>query len=116
MERILQHYVPNISFDIQSLRKTAEELKHRHRHSFTDASPSVRLDEEDFEDLAIDDEDYMVKALPDNTTRACFRPNLHFWLLATALCAGSFSNSSDCRIFRRVFLSELVYENSTEDR
>ncbi|KAE8374717.1 hypothetical protein BDV26DRAFT_284045 [Aspergillus bertholletiae] len=69
MERILQHYVPNISFDIQSLRKTAEELKHRHRHSFTDASPSVRLDEEDFEDLAIDDEDYMVKALPDNTTQ-----------------------------------------------
>ncbi|GAB1195143.1 hypothetical protein APSETT444_004397 [Aspergillus pseudonomiae] len=68
MERILQHYVPNISFDIQSLRKTAEELKHRHRHSFTDANPSVRLDEEDFEDLAIDDEDYMVKALPDNTT------------------------------------------------
>lgn len=84
MERILQHYVPNISFDIQSLRKTAEELKHRHRHSFTDASPSIRLDEEDFEDLAIDDEDYMVKALPDNTTRACYRPNFHFWLLDTA--------------------------------
>ncbi|KAE8388950.1 hypothetical protein ETB97_010694 [Aspergillus alliaceus] len=69
MERILQHYVPNISFDIQSLRKTAEELKHRHRHSFTEGSPSVRLDEEDFEDLAIDDEDYVVNALPDNTTQ-----------------------------------------------
>ncbi|KAF7586109.1 hypothetical protein BBP40_009439 [Aspergillus hancockii] len=69
MERILQHYVPNISFDMQSLRRTAEELKHKHRHSYTEGSPSVRLDEEDLEDLAIEDEDYMVKALPDNTTQ-----------------------------------------------
>ncbi|KAE8144834.1 hypothetical protein BDV25DRAFT_134320 [Aspergillus avenaceus] len=68
MERILQHYVPNIAFDVQSLRKTAEELKHRHRHSYSEGGPSIHFDEDDFDDLAIDDEDYMVKALPDNTT------------------------------------------------
>lgn len=69
MERILQHYVPNVSLDIQSLRKTAEELKEKHRSSDSDAGPSIRLDNEDFEDLAIDDEDFTIKALPDNTTR-----------------------------------------------
>lgn len=69
MEQILQHYIPNISFDLQSLRKTAEELKHRHRGSDSDGGPSIRLEEEDFEDLAIDDEDFTIKALPDNTTR-----------------------------------------------
>ncbi|KAF9890240.1 hypothetical protein FE257_006152 [Aspergillus nanangensis] len=69
MERILRHYVPDISFDIQSLRKTAEELKNKHRGSDSDGGPSIRLDNEDFEDLAIDDEDFTIKALPDNTTQ-----------------------------------------------
>ena len=69
MERILQHYVPNISFDIQSLRKTAEELKSKHRGSDSDGGPSVVFDNEDMEDLAIEDEDFTIKALPDNTTR-----------------------------------------------
>ncbi|KAL4743954.1 fungal-specific transcription factor domain-containing protein [Aspergillus similis] len=69
MERILQHYVPNISFDIQSLRKTAEELKSKHRGSDSDGGPSVVFDNEDMEDLAIEDEDFTIKALPDNTTQ-----------------------------------------------
>ncbi|KAL2870291.1 uncharacterized protein BJX67DRAFT_370264 [Aspergillus lucknowensis] len=69
MERILQHYVPNISFDIQSLRKTAEELKSKHRGSDSEGGPSIGLDSEDLEDLAIEDEDFTIKALPDNTTQ-----------------------------------------------
>ncbi|KAL2818764.1 hypothetical protein BDW59DRAFT_175008 [Aspergillus cavernicola] len=69
MERILQHYVPNISFDIQSLRKTAEELTSKHRGSDSEGGPSITLDTEDLEDLAIDDEDFTIKALPDNTTQ-----------------------------------------------
>ncbi|KAL4929092.1 Zn(II)2Cys6 transcription factor [Aspergillus undulatus] len=69
MERILQHYVPNISFDIQSLRKTAEELKSKHRGSDSGGGPSVQLDTEDLEELAIEDEDFTIKALPDNTTQ-----------------------------------------------
>ncbi|KAL5358531.1 fungal-specific transcription factor domain-containing protein [Aspergillus floccosus] len=69
MERILHHFVPNLSFDIQSLRKTADELKQKHRSSDSDAGPSIRLENEDFEDLAIDDEDFTIKALPDNTTQ-----------------------------------------------
>ncbi|RDW81410.1 Zn(II)2Cys6 transcription factor [Aspergillus mulundensis] len=70
MERILQHYVPNISFDVQSLRKTAEELKSKHRGSESEGGgPSVVLDNEDLEDLAIEDEDFTIKALPDNTTQ-----------------------------------------------
>jgi hypothetical protein len=68
MERILEYYVPNISFDIPSLRKTVEELKSKHRGSESDV-PSTRVEGEDLEDLAIEDEDFMIKALPDNTTR-----------------------------------------------
>ncbi|PYH93067.1 C6 transcription factor [Aspergillus ellipticus CBS 707.79] len=69
MERILQHYIPNISFDIHSLRKTAEELQSTHRRSGSDETPSAQLDGDDLEDLAIDDEDFTIKALPDNTTQ-----------------------------------------------
>ena len=71
MERILQHYVPNISFDIHSLRKTAEELKSQHRGSQSEGNPaeSVQLDTEELEELALEDEDFTIKALPDNTTR-----------------------------------------------
>lgn len=69
MERILQHYVPNISLDIQSLRKTAEELKSKHRTSDSEGGPSVVLESEELDDLAIDDEDFTIKALPDNTMR-----------------------------------------------
>ncbi|KAL4885612.1 hypothetical protein BJY04DRAFT_231063 [Aspergillus karnatakaensis] len=86
MERILQHYAPNISLDIQSLRKTAEELTSKHQHqqqnhqqgpqqglqhrgSDSEGGPSLVLDSEDLEDLAIEDEDFTIKALPDNTTQ-----------------------------------------------
>ncbi|KAL4804331.1 fungal-specific transcription factor domain-containing protein [Aspergillus unguis] len=70
MERILQHYVPNISFDIQSLRQTAEELKSKHRGSESEGGgQSVVLDSEDLEELAIEDEDFTIKALPDNSTQ-----------------------------------------------
>jgi hypothetical protein len=83
MERILQHYVPNISFDIQSLRKTAEELKSKHRGSDSEGGPSLLLDSEDLEDLAIEDEDFTIKALPDNTTRMLFllRRMITWWRL-----------------------------------
>ncbi|KKK22102.1 putative C6 transcription factor (PrnA) [Aspergillus ochraceoroseus] len=80
MECILQHYVPNISFDIQSLRKTAEELKNKHRGSESEGRPSIQLDSEDLEDLAIEDEDFTIKALPDNTTRMFSALLLWFFL------------------------------------
>ncbi|RJE17584.1 Transcription factor [Aspergillus sclerotialis] len=68
MERILEYYLPNTSFDIQSLRKAAEDLKNKHRGSESDG-PSTRVDVDELEDLAIDDEDFTIKALPDNTTQ-----------------------------------------------
>ena len=68
MERLLSHYVPNITFDIQSLRQAAEDLKRKHRHSESDAI-STREDPNELEDLAIDEEDFTIKAMPDNTTR-----------------------------------------------
>lgn len=68
MEGILSHYVPNITFDIQSLRQAAENLKKKQRDSESDAV-SVREDPNELEDLAIDDEDFTIKAMPDNTTR-----------------------------------------------
>ena len=103
MERILEYYVPNLSFDIQSLRKAAEELKSKHRPSDSEAA-STRIDADELEDLAIDDEDFTIKALPDNTTR---KP------LVSRLCL----ESSDMgRIFGRVFLSEFLDENQAENR
>lgn len=72
MERILAHYVPNLSFDIQSLRKAAEELTSKHRDSQSE-EPSTQADIDELEDLAIDDEDFTIKALPDNTTRETHR-------------------------------------------
>jgi hypothetical protein len=68
MERLLSHYIPNITFDIQSLRQAVEELKSKHRDSESDAI-STREDPNELEDLAIDDEHFTIKAMPDNTTR-----------------------------------------------
>ncbi|KAJ5595009.1 uncharacterized protein N7459_001217 [Penicillium hispanicum] len=68
MERILSFYVPNITFDIQSLRKAAEDLQSKRRDSESDAG-STRMDANELEDLAIDEEDFTIKALPGNTTQ-----------------------------------------------
>lgn len=81
MERILEYYVPNMPFDIQSLRKAADDLKNKHRSSESDG-PSTRVDVNELEDLAIDDEDFTIKALPDNTTRMLF-DLLIIWLFLT---------------------------------
>ncbi|KAJ5189442.1 Transcription factor [Penicillium cf. griseofulvum] len=67
MERLLSHYVPNITFDIQSLRQAAEDLKSKHRDS--ESAISTREDPNELEDLAIDEEDFTIKAMPDNTTQ-----------------------------------------------
>ena len=67
MERLLSHYIPNITFDIQSLRQAAEDLKTKHRDSESDAI-STREDPNELEDLAIDEEDFTIKAMADNTT------------------------------------------------
>ncbi|OGE49330.1 hypothetical protein PENARI_c022G11331 [Penicillium arizonense] len=68
MERLLSHYMPNIRFDIQSLRQAAEDLKSKHRDAGSDAI-STRADPNELEDLAIDEEDFTIKAMPDNTTQ-----------------------------------------------
>ncbi|CAG8364854.1 unnamed protein product [Penicillium salamii] len=68
MEQLLSHYVPNITFDIQSLRQAAEELKSKHRESESDVF-SAKEDPNELEDLAIDDEHFTIKAMPDNTTQ-----------------------------------------------
>ncbi|KAJ5168637.1 uncharacterized protein N7482_004231 [Penicillium canariense] len=71
MECILSYYMPSITFDIQSLRQAAEDLKTRHRDSESDAL-STKVDANDVEDLAIDEEDFTIKALPDNTTHIIY--------------------------------------------
>jgi hypothetical protein len=70
MERILAHYVPGISFDIQSLRKVAEDLQKKH-HGRSVSDPPTQVEVDDLDDLAIDDEDFTIRALPDNTMRRC---------------------------------------------
>ncbi|KAJ5327965.1 hypothetical protein N7452_008355 [Penicillium brevicompactum] len=52
----------------RSLRQAAEELKSKHRDSESDAI-SAREDPNEMEDLAIDDEHFTIKAMPDNTTQ-----------------------------------------------
>lgn len=73
MERLLSYYMPNIKFDVQSLRQAVDELKTKHRDSESDIA-STRVDANEAEDLAIDEEDFTIKALPDNTTRMCNLP------------------------------------------
>lgn len=95
MERLLSYYVPGITFDIQSLRQAAEDLKSKHRDSESDAI-STKADANELEDLAIEDEDFMIKALPNNTTR--MKMNWSILGISILLIIGP-------RIFRRIFLS-----------
>lgn len=66
MEQILAHYVPNISFDIKSLRKMARDLQRSHRDQSESEGPPTQGD---VDDLDIDEEDFSIRAYPDNTTR-----------------------------------------------
>jgi hypothetical protein len=106
MERLLSHYVPNISFDIQSLRQAAEDMKGKHRDSESDAI-STREDPNELEDLAIDDEHFTIKAMPDNTTRMS---NLAYrtWTLIIDL--------TFYRILWGIFISKFHNEDSQKDR
>lgn len=70
MERLLSHYVPGLAFDVQSLRQAVDEMMAKHHDSDSDGA-SAKVDATDLEDLAIDEEDFTIKALPDNTTRRC---------------------------------------------
>lgn len=67
MERILSHFVPGITFDIPTLRKVAGSLRSDYEQSENQTSTSHADGEE--EDLVIDDEDFTIKTLPDNSTR-----------------------------------------------
>lgn len=69
MERILVHYVPNISLDILSLRKAAEDLQRDQRELSISEGPTIQAEADDLDDLAIDEENFSIRAFPDNTTR-----------------------------------------------
>ena len=67
MERILGYYAPNLSLDVNSLHKAVNDLAQQHREG---PVQDTHIDHElELEDLAIDDEDFTIQALPDNTTR-----------------------------------------------
>ncbi|CRG90773.1 putative transcriptional regulatory protein C3C7,04 [Talaromyces islandicus] len=68
MERILAHYMPNTSFDVPSLRKIAEDLQKRHHDLSESDGPPTQVEGDDLDDLAIDEEDFSIRAFPDNTT------------------------------------------------
>lgn len=64
MERILHHHLPELSLDVASLRTAADQLQsQRHRESLGS------VDVEDLDDLTIDDEEFVIKPMPDNTTQ-----------------------------------------------
>lgn len=105
MERLLSYYVPNITFDIQSLRQAADELKTKHRDSESDAV-STKVDANEMEDLAIDEEDFTIKALPNNQTREC--NFLRYHRQRRLINCGN-------RIFRRVLIFKFLRENPKEN-
>lgn len=107
MERILSYYAPGLTFDIQSLRKAAEDLKSKHRESESDAL-STKVDANELEDLAIDEEDFTIKALPNNTAR-----KFHFLFFLNYGLSLAYPGG---RILWRIFISEFLYEDSEEDR
>jgi hypothetical protein len=69
MEQILAHYVPNVSFDVRSLRKVAHDLQKSYRDQSESEGPPTQVDVDDLDDFAIDEEDFSIRAYPDNTTR-----------------------------------------------
>lgn len=75
MEKILSHYAPNLSLDVSSLRKAAESLPGKQRDQVDSDGPSTQVegDDPDDDDLAIDEEDFSIKAFPDNTMRKISR-------------------------------------------
>lgn len=68
MEQILAHYVPDISFDIPSLRKVAEDLRRKERDQSDPDGPPTQVELDDLDDLTIDDEEFTLCALPDLNT------------------------------------------------
>jgi hypothetical protein len=88
MERIISHFVPNIAFDLSSLRRMAEDLQRNRRDSDTDGPPT-QVEIDDLEGLAIDDEDFTIEALPDSTTRRppLSRGSLDLCTLSWPLCS-----------------------------
>ena len=73
MERILAHYVPNISLDIQSLRKVVEDLQRGQRDPSISEGTPTHAEADELDDLAIDEESFSIRAFPDNTTREFLR-------------------------------------------
>lgn len=71
MERILAHYMPNMTFDIPSLRKVVENLQRDRREQSESEGPPTQVEADDSDDLAIDEEVFSIRAFPDNTTRGC---------------------------------------------
>jgi hypothetical protein len=65
MERILSHFVPGITFDIPTLQKVAGSL----RSDFSESGNTRNHTDGEDEDLVIDDENFTIKTLPDNSTR-----------------------------------------------
>lgn len=64
MERILHYHLPHLPLDVASLRTAADQLQsQRHRGS------SGSVDVEDLDDLTIDDEEFVIKPMPDDTTQ-----------------------------------------------
>lgn len=103
MERILSYYAPDLTFDIQSLRQAVEDLKVKHRDSESDAH-STKVDANELEDLAIDEEDFTIKAMPDNTTRE--------YLCIPRYGIGA---NPDYRVLRRILIFELFHEDPQEN-
>lgn len=69
-----------MSFDVPSLRKVADNLQRQHRGQSASDGPSTQAEADDLEDLAIDEEDFSIRAFPDNTTRKLCFPLIRYYV------------------------------------
>lgn len=68
MEKIIQHYAGNISMDMESLRVLAESVD-KAPEAIRNHRPAPLIDSPGSDYLGVDDENFTVQPLDNNTTR-----------------------------------------------
>lgn len=94
MERIISHFLGDVSQDASHLKRIAEKLTQR---------PGPCVSSEELDDLAIGEEQFTVKSISSKTARKSYQ---------------SFASEhpNDCRLFRRVLALELLPKDQKKDR
>lgn len=112
MEQILTHFMPHLTFDLSTLRNVAVDLRGSRGGPSESHETSTQMETDDLGDLAIDEEDFSIRAYPDNTTRASIHGNDKrnaYYKVAT-------STDRSSRILGGILLSKFFNEDPEENR